>query len=55
MDLDGIIYTPSTHVEFAGGTAADSSSIMIIADTVDFRSGSTTEVSQGHGNVCFRG
>ncbi len=41
MDLDGIVYTPSTHVEFAGGTAADSSSIMIIADTVDFKGGDT--------------
>jgi Flp pilus assembly protein TadG len=41
MDLDGIVYTPSTHVEFAGGTSADSSSIMIIADTVDFKGGDT--------------
>ncbi len=41
MDLDGIVYTPSTHVEFAGGAAADSSSIMIIADTVDFKGGDT--------------
>ncbi len=28
-------------MEFTGGTAADSSSIMIIADTVDFKGGDT--------------
>ena len=33
--------SPSTYVEFTGGTAADSSSIMIIADTVDFKGGDT--------------
>ncbi len=39
MDLDGIIYTPSTNVEFAGGASADSSSIVIIADKVAFKGG----------------
>jgi Flp pilus assembly protein TadG len=41
MNLDGIIYTPSTDVEFAGGTSADSSSILIIADEVEFKGGDT--------------
>lgn len=41
MNLDGIIYAPSTDVEFAGGTSADSSSIMIIADEVEFKGGDT--------------
>ncbi len=41
MNLDGIIYTPSTNVEFAGGTSADSSSIVIIADKVEFKGGDT--------------
>ncbi len=41
MTLDGIIYTPSTNVEFAGGTSADSSSIVIIADKVEFKGGET--------------
>ena len=39
MNLDGVIYTPSTAVEFAGGTSSDSSSIVIIADTVEFKGG----------------
>ena len=39
MDLDGIIYAPTTDVEFAGGAAADSSSILIIADEVEFKGG----------------
>jgi Flp pilus assembly protein TadG len=41
MDLDGIIYAPTTDVEFAGGTSADSSSILIIADEVEFKGGDT--------------
>ncbi len=41
MQLDGIIYTPSTDVEFAGGTSADSSSVVIIADEVEFKGGDT--------------
>ncbi len=41
MNLDGIIYAPSTDVEFAGGTSADSSSILIIADDVEFKGGDT--------------
>jgi hypothetical protein len=41
MQLDGLIYAPSTNVEFAGGTSADSSSVMIIADTVEFKGGDT--------------
>ncbi len=41
MQLDGLIYTPSTSVEFTGGTSADSSSVMIIADTVEFKGGDT--------------
>ncbi len=41
MNLDGIIYAPSTDVEFAGGTSADSSSILIIADEVEFKGGDT--------------
>jgi hypothetical protein len=41
MQLDGLIYAPSTNVEFAGGTSADSSSVMIIADTVAFKGGDT--------------
>jgi hypothetical protein len=39
--LDGIIYTPTTTVKFAGGTSADSSSIVIIADKVEFKGGDT--------------
>jgi hypothetical protein len=41
MDLDGIIYTPSTNVEFSGGASANSSSIVIIADMVEFKGGDT--------------
>jgi Flp pilus assembly protein TadG len=41
MDLDGIVYAPTTDVEFAGGTSADSSSIFIIADEVAFKGGDT--------------
>ncbi len=41
MNLDGIIYAPSNDVEFAGGVSADSSSIVIIADTVIFKGGDT--------------
>ncbi len=41
MDLDGIIYTPSTNVEFSGGASANSSSIVIIADKVEFKGGDT--------------
>ena len=41
MDFDGIIYAPSTDVEFAGGASADSSSILIIADEVEFKGGDT--------------
>ncbi len=41
MQLDGLIYAPSTNVEFAGGTSADSSSVMIIADMVEFKGGDT--------------
>ena len=41
MDLDGIIYAPTTDVEFAGGTSVDSSSILIIADEVEFKGGNT--------------
>jgi hypothetical protein len=37
MQLDGIIYAPSTDVEFSGGTSAASSSVMIIADEVEFK------------------
>ena len=41
MDLDGIIYTPSTNVEFSGGASANSSSIVIIADMVEFKGGNS--------------
>ncbi len=41
MTLDGIIYAPSTDVEFSGGTSADRSSIFIIADEVEFKGGDT--------------
>jgi Flp pilus assembly protein TadG len=41
MDLDGVVYAPSTDVEFAGGAEADSSSIFIIADEVEFKGGDT--------------
>ena len=41
MQLDGVIYAPSTDVEFAGGTSADSSSVFIIADEVEFKGGDT--------------
>ena len=41
MNLDGIIYAPSTDVEFSGGTSSDSSSIFIIADEVEFKGGDT--------------
>ncbi len=41
MQLDGIIYAPSTDVEFAGGTSAVSSSVVIIADEVAFKGGDT--------------
>jgi hypothetical protein len=36
-----IIYTPSTNVEFSGGASANSSSIVIIADMVEFKGGDT--------------
>jgi Flp pilus assembly protein TadG len=39
MLLDGIIYAPSTDVEFTGGSSVDSSSIVIIADEVEFKGG----------------
>ncbi len=41
MQLDGIIYAPSTDVEFTGGASANSSSVMIIADKVAFKGGDT--------------
>ncbi len=41
MNLDGIIYAPTTTVKFAGGASADSSSIVIIADKVQFKGGDT--------------
>ncbi|MHA1151454.1 MAG: pilus assembly protein TadG-related protein [Alphaproteobacteria bacterium] len=41
MLLDGIIYAPSTDVEFTGGSSVDSSSIVIIADEVEFKGGDT--------------
>ncbi|MCZ6453345.1 MAG: hypothetical protein O6909_03795, partial [Alphaproteobacteria bacterium] len=41
MQLDGIIYTPTTDVEFTGGTSSDSSSVVIIADEVAFKGGDT--------------
>ena len=37
MQLDGIIYAPTTDVEFTGGSSSTSSSVMIIADEVDFK------------------
>ncbi len=39
MALDGIIYTPSTTVEFTGGSSSDSLSIVVIADTVKLGGG----------------
>ena len=36
MDLNGILYFPSTDVQFAGGNTADNSTISIIAYTIDF-------------------
>ena len=36
MDLNGILYFPSTDVQFSGGNSADNSSISIIAYTIDF-------------------
>jgi hypothetical protein len=39
LNLDGIIYAPSTNVEFTGGSASDSSSIVIIADKVKIGGG----------------
>lgn len=36
MDLNGILYFPSTDVQFSGGNTADNSSISIIAYTIDF-------------------
>lgn len=41
MNLDGIIYAPTTNVEFAGGTSSESSSIVIIADKIAFKGGDT--------------
>jgi hypothetical protein len=41
MDLDGIIYAPTTDITFAGGNSVDSSSIVIISDKVTFQGGST--------------
>jgi len=42
MSLDGIIYAPVNAVEFTGGSASDSSSIMVIADTVKLGGGGAT-------------
>ncbi len=36
MDLDGIIYFPSQAVQFSGGASLDSSSSLLVADTVTF-------------------
>ena len=41
MDLDGIIYAPTTDITLAGGNSVDSSSIVIISDKVTFQGGST--------------
>ena len=40
MDLEGIIYLPNQDLKFAGGSTADPSAAMLIANTVDF-TGST--------------
>ena len=42
MVLDGIIYAPTTKVEFTGGSASDSTSIMVIADSVKLGGGGAT-------------
>jgi len=36
QDLEGIIYLPNQHLEYAGGATLNSSSSLIIADTVTF-------------------
>lgn len=41
MELEGILYFPNQDVKFAGGTSLDSSTSLIIADTVTF-TGNTT-------------
>lgn len=36
MDLTGILYFPSQHVEFTGGSTADQADVLIVASTVEF-------------------
>lgn len=36
MDLEGILYTPNSHMEFAGTNQADSNGTALLADTITF-------------------
>jgi len=39
QNLEGIVYLPNRHVKFAGGSALNTSSTLLIADTVAFTGG----------------
>ncbi|HXV73708.1 MAG TPA: pilus assembly protein TadG-related protein [Sphingomonadales bacterium] len=54
MDLEGIIYTPNAHLEFAGTNDADSNGTALLADTIKFTGDSQfVQLNQGSTSPTF--